>query len=97
MDIITNSQHRTSVFERASGKPLLVLIDCENVQIDDLSYLNQPDMHLLMFISALQKKISTKLTLQMQALGTRAQYIQIEGTGQKSSAISSISYFVDYE
>nr|ALR88476.1 hypothetical protein DB34_15050 [Acetobacter pasteurianus] len=84
MDIITKGQHCLSAAESGSDKPLFVLIDYENIQTEDLSCLSQPDMHLLLFIGALQTKISTKLALQMQALGSRAQYIQIEGTGQNA-------------
>ena len=84
MYIITKGQHCFSAAESGSDKPLFVLIDYENVQTEDLSDLSQPDMHLLLFIGALQTKISTKLALQMQALGSRAQYIQIEGTGQNA-------------
>lgn len=63
---------------------MFVLIDYENVQTEDLRWLNQPHMNVLLFVGALQKKISTKLAVQMQELGSRAQYIQLEATGQNA-------------
>lgn len=84
MNIIANKPKYTSGSEISTDQPLFVLIDYENVQTEDLSYLNQPHMHVLLFVGALQKKISTKLAVQMQELGSRAQYIQLEGTGQNA-------------
>ncbi|WP_140386035.1 MULTISPECIES: PIN domain-containing protein [Acetobacter] len=84
MNIIVNKPKYTSGSELITAQPLFVLIDYENVQTEDLSYLNQPHMHVLLFVGTLQKKISMKLAVEMQALGSRAQYIQLEGTGQNA-------------
>lgn len=74
----------TSGSKTSSAQPMFVLIDYENVQTEDLRWLNQPHMNVLLFVGALQKKISTKLAVQMQELGSRAQYIQLEATGQNA-------------
>lgn len=84
MNIITKELPQIPGGESRNTKPLFVLIDYENVLPEDLTCLNQPHMHALLFVGALQKKIPTTLAMQMQTMGHRAQYIQIETTGQNA-------------
>ena len=61
-----------------------VLIDYENVQPDNLAQLTDPAFRVLVFVGDKQAKISFALASAMQSLGSRAEYIKIEGNGQNA-------------
>ena len=58
-----------------------VLIDYENVQPDNLAQLTDPAFRVLVFVGDKQVKIAFELAAAMQTLGTRAEYVKIEGNG----------------
>ena len=61
-----------------------ILIDYENVQPKSLSLLQGAGFKVLVFIGANQAKISVELATSIQALGDRAEYVQIEGNGRNA-------------
>ena len=58
-----------------------VLIDYENVQPKNFELLEEHPFEILVFVGSSQTKVSISLALEMQKLGSRAQYIQISGNG----------------
>ena len=57
------------------------MIDYENVQPKNLELLREHPFEILVFVGSSQTKVSIGLALEMQHLGSRAQYIQISGNG----------------
>jgi len=58
-----------------------VLIDYENVQPKDVSDLDREEFRVKVFLGSKQTKVDLELVKAMQALGSRAEYIQIDGNG----------------
>lgn len=63
---------------------LYVLIDYENVQPRDLELLDGQPVHVIVFLGANQKNVSTKLAMAMQARGVSGQYVQITANGRNA-------------
>lgn len=63
------------------AKTNYILVDHENVQPTLPQTLKALDIHLIVFIGSNQGKISTDLAMAMQELGTKAEYVKIEGNG----------------
>ena len=58
-----------------------VLIDFENVQPKNLGLLAEQPFQVFVFIGANQTKLPRNVVVAMQALGARAQYVEIDGSG----------------
>lgn len=58
-----------------------VLVDYENVKADDIRELNREDVRVAIFLGSNQAKLPSELAIQMQELGARGEYIQLNGTG----------------
>ncbi|WP_309398835.1 PIN domain-containing protein [Cerasicoccus maritimus] len=61
-----------------------ILIDFENVQPDAFDCANDLPIKVIVFIGESQKKISLELAAKLQALGERAEYVRISGSGQNA-------------
>lgn len=70
-----------------------VLVDFENVQPDNLSLLNGGRFKVKVFLGKNQTKISVETARALQALGSDAEYIQIEGNG-KNALDFHIAYYI---
>ena len=70
-----------------------VLVDLENVSITNLDFMQKPDTELLVFIGKSQSRLSTDLAVAIQKLGTRANYVRMEGSG-KNALDFHIAYFL---
>ena len=60
------------------------LVDFENIQPTDLASLVQSDGEVLVFVGSNQSKVSIDLAMSMQALGSRAHYVKISGSGRNA-------------
>lgn len=58
-----------------------VLIDYENVQPTTLALLDQEHFKVILFVGSNQTKITIDIAAALQRMGTRAEYIQISGSG----------------
>ena len=58
-----------------------VLIDYENVQPKNLAMLNGHKFKVLVFVGATQARIPFELAAAVQALGSNAEYVKIDGSG----------------
>lgn len=70
-----------------------VLIDYENVQPKNLELLQNHPFEILVFVGSNQTKVSISLALEMQKLGSKAQYIQISGNGPNALDFH-IAYYI---
>lgn len=61
-----------------------ILIDYENVQPNGLALLDGAAFKVLVFVGANQAKISLDMARSLQALGDKAQYVQIAGNGSNA-------------
>jgi len=61
-----------------------VLIDFESIQPKDLSELNAEHYRVMVFVGVNQKNISVELSMALQPLGTRAEYLKIAGNGKNA-------------
>jgi hypothetical protein len=61
-----------------------ILIDFENVQPDNLSLLSGHGVRLIVFLGATQKSVPVPFAVAMQALGDKAQYLEITGNGRNA-------------
>ncbi len=61
-----------------------VLIDFENVQPKDLEILARHPFIVVVFVGAKQAKVPFDLAVAMQALGEKAKYIKIAGSGRNA-------------
>lgn len=61
-----------------------ILIDFENVQPKDLSVFDAEQFKIIVFIGANQKKVPVELARALQPLGSKAEYIQIIGSGSNA-------------
>lgn len=61
-----------------------ILIDFENVQPKSLKILNGHPFQVLLFVGSNQTKVPIDLVTEMQALGDKARYVQIEGSGRNA-------------
>lgn len=61
-----------------------VLVDHENVTEVDLLRLKREDTRVIVFLGSNQTKIKTDLAIQMHALGDRAEYVQVCGSGSNA-------------
>ena len=69
-----------------------VLIDFENVVPDNLELLDQEWIKVLLFVGKNQTKLPFALVKVVQKLGTRAQYIEMMGTGHNALAFHIAFY-----
>lgn len=58
-----------------------VLIDYESVQPASLAALEHDHFNLIVFVGATQARVPFELATAMQAMGSRARYVKIEGNG----------------
>ena len=70
-----------------------VLIDFENVQPKNLNILASHPFKVLVFIGASQTKVPRHVAVAMQALGERAQYVEIDGNGPNALDFH-IAYYI---
>lgn len=70
-----------------------VLIDFENVQPKNLAMLEAHPFKVFVFIGANQMKLPRNTVVSMQALGEKAKYIEIEGSGPNALDFH-IAYYV---
>ena len=61
-----------------------VLIDFENVQPKNLELLEGHPFKVLVFVGANQTKLPMPVVKAMQALGQKAEYIEISGSGRNA-------------
>lgn len=61
-----------------------VLIDYENVQPETLSQLAKDHVKVMVFVGANQTKVHFEVAASLQAMGDRAQYIKISGSGSNA-------------
>ena len=62
----------------------VLLIDFENVQKIDLEYLERKDCKVCIFIGSSQNKLPFDLVRSAQRLGTKVEWIKIDGTGSNA-------------
>ena len=62
----------------------VLLIDFENVQKIDLEYLERKDCKVFIFIGSSQNKLPFDLVRSAQRLGTKVEWIKIDGTGSNA-------------
>ena len=70
-----------------------VLIDFENVQPKNLSILAAHPFKVFVFIGANQTKVPRHVAVAMQALGDRANYVEIDGSGPNALDFH-IAYYI---
>ncbi len=70
-----------------------VLIDFENVQPKNLSILAAHPFKVIVFIGANQTKVPRHVAVAMQALGDRANYVEIDGSGPNALDFH-IAYYI---
>ena len=70
-----------------------VLIDFENVQPKNLSILAAHPFKVFVFIGANQSKVPRHVAVAMQALGERAKYVEIDGSGPNALDFH-IAYYI---
>ena len=61
-----------------------ILIDFENVQPKDLSVFDAEQFKIIVFVGANQKKVPVELAKALQPFGSKAEYIQITGSGSNA-------------
>ena len=61
-----------------------ILIDFENVQPKDLSVFDAEHFKIIVFVGANQKKVPVELAKALQPFGSKAEYIQITGSGSNA-------------
>lgn len=72
---------------------IFVLVDFENVQPASIALLAHEQYRLLVFVGATQSKLPTEVVIGMQAMGTRAEYVRISGSG-KNALDFHIAYYL---
>lgn len=72
---------------------IYVLVDFENVQPASIALLAHEQYRLLVFVGASQSKLPTEVVIGMQAMGTRAEYVRISGSG-KNALDFHIAYYL---
>ncbi len=77
---------------RASGNKY-VLVDFENVQPKNLELLKEHPFRVLVFIGSNQAKLPRHVVVPMQALGEKAQYVEIAGSGPNALDFH-IAYYI---
>ncbi|MBV6416602.1 MAG: hypothetical protein CMLOHMNK_01210 [Steroidobacteraceae bacterium] len=70
-----------------------ILIDFENVQPKNLAQLRSRPVRLKIFVGSQQAKVPFDLAQTVQALGERAEYVQIAGTGRNALDLH-IAYYI---
>ncbi|MGD9599199.1 MAG: PIN domain-containing protein [Steroidobacteraceae bacterium] len=70
-----------------------ILIDFENVQPKNLAQMRGRPVRLRIFVGSQQAKVPFDLAQTVQALGERAEYVQIAGTGRNALDLH-IAYYV---
>ncbi len=70
-----------------------ILVDFENVQPKNLAQLANGSYRLKIFVGSQQAKVPFELAQTVQALGERATYVQIAGTGRNALDLH-IAYYV---
>jgi hypothetical protein len=70
-----------------------VLIDFENVQPKNLNILASHPFKVFVFIGASQTKVPRHVAVAMQALSSRAQYVEIDGSGPNALDFH-IAYYI---
>ncbi len=70
-----------------------VLIDFENVQPKNLSILADNSFKVFVFIGANQSKVPRHVAVEMQSLGDRAKYVEIDGSGPNALDFH-IAYYI---
>lgn len=70
-----------------------LLVDFENVQPKNLAQLRGRPVHVMIFVGSQQSKLPFELAQTVQALGERAEYVQIAGTGRNALDLH-IAYYV---
>lgn len=61
-----------------------IMIDMENVVPDNLELLDQDWVKVLLFVGKNQTKLPISIVKAVQRLGSRAQYVQMSGTGHNA-------------
>ncbi len=61
-----------------------ILIDYENVQPKNLAILDGHPVKVIVFVGANQAKVPFDLASSLQALGSKAEYVKIEGNGSNA-------------
>ena len=69
-----------------------VLIDCENVQPEDLALLEGQPHEVVLFLGAQQKKVTVDLATALQTRGPLGRYVQISGNGR-----NALDFHIAYE
>jgi hypothetical protein len=77
---------------RAAGNKY-VLVDFENVQPKNLELLKEHPFRVLVFIGSNQAKLPRHVVVPMQALGEKAQYVEIAGSGPNALDFH-IAYYI---
>lgn len=70
-----------------------VLVDFENVQPKNLNLLETHPFKVFVFIGANQSKLPRHVVVAMQALGSNAQYVEIDGSGPNALDFH-IAYYI---
>jgi hypothetical protein len=66
------------------NQPTFLLLDLENIQPEEVSALAGDLFHIRVFLGAHQTKVPLGLARSLQAFGTKAEYIQMEGVGHNA-------------
>lgn len=66
------------------NQPTFLLLDLENIQPEDLSGLAGDSYQVKIFLGAHQTKVPVILAQSLQAFGTNAEYIQMQGSGHNA-------------
>jgi PIN domain len=70
-----------------------VLIDFENVQPKNLELLTDYPCRIMVFIGANQSRLPRQVVVAMQALGDKAEYVEIDGSGPNALDFH-IAYYI---
>ena len=74
-------------------KTAYILIDFENVQPDKMGTLGDGAFKIKVFVGAKQSRVSVGMASALQALGSAAEYVQIEGSGRNALDLH-IAYYI---
>lgn len=61
-----------------------IFVDFENVQPEVPAVLKNLDVQLVIFVGSSQAKLNTELVIDIQELGSKAEYVKIEGNGRNA-------------
>ena len=83
-DLGEKPRARCAPYGRISVRTNYVLIDYENVPVKAITRLREEHFRVSVFLGAKNTKLSRELVIEMQALGNRGEYVELETSGQNA-------------